>query len=72
MLMLVAILVRRKTVAKITQNSQIVLYLLWSFNQSEAGKKKICLMKRKIFFIIAKAKLNPSIFHKFGLERSFR
>ena len=38
--MLVAILVRRKTVAKITQNSQIVLYLLWSFNQSEAGKKK--------------------------------
>ena len=29
-------------------------------------------MKRKIFFIIAKAKLNPSIFHKFGLERSFR
>ena len=57
---------------RITQNRRIALFLLWSFNQSEAEKTKaqkkqktkkqkkkqrcrnICLMKRKIFFMIAK------------------
>ena len=26
--------------ARITQNKQIALFSLWSFNQSEAGKRK--------------------------------
>ena len=49
------------SMARITQNRRIGLFSLWSFNQSEAGKKKkkgcrnICLTKRKIFFMIAKA-----------------
>ena len=61
--------------ARITQNRRIALVSLWPFNQSEVGKKRwrnICLMKRKIFFMIAKTQSNPPIFHKFGLERSFR
>ena len=55
-------------VARITQSRRIALFSLWSFNQNEAGgkqkkkKKKeeetrcsnIYLMKRKIFFMIAK------------------
>ena len=49
---------KKNSMARITQNRQIALFSLWSFNQSEAGKKtrrrNICLMKRKIFFMIAK------------------
>ena len=60
---------------RIPQNRCIALFSLWSFNQSEARNKKcrnIYLIQRsfkknneKIIFIIA-------IFHKFGLERSFK
>ena len=47
MLMLIAILERRKTVymARITQNRQIAVFSLWSFNQSEAGKRKKRMQK---------------------------
>ena len=50
----------KNSMAKITQNKGIALFSLRSFNQSQAGKKKkgcrnICLTKRKIFFMIAKA-----------------
>ena len=49
----------KNSMARITQNRRIALFSLWSFNQSEAEKKKecrnICLTKRKIFFMIAKA-----------------
>ena len=68
----------KNSAARITQNRQIALFSLWSFNQSETGKIKkkgcrnICLMKRKMFFMIAKAESNLPTFHKFELERSFR
>ena len=61
----------KNSMAIITQNRWIALFSLWSFNQSEAGKKRrrnICLMERKIFFMIAKTLSNPPIFHKYGLE----
>ena len=47
----------KNSVARITQNWRIALFSLWSFCQSEAGKrgKKDVEMKRKIFFMIAKA-----------------
>ena len=45
--MLIAILERRKTVymARITQNRQIAVFSLWSFNQSEVGKRKKRMQK---------------------------
>ena len=48
---------KKNSMARMTQNRWIALFLLWSFNQREAGKKcrNNCLMKRKMFFIIAKA-----------------
>ena len=49
---------KKNDMARITQNKRIALFSLWSFNQSESGKKRcrnICLMERKIFFMIAKA-----------------
>ena len=48
---------KKNSMARITQNRRIGLFLLWSFNQSEAGKKKwnnIYLMKRKIVFMRTK------------------
>ena len=30
---------KKNSMARITQNRRIGLFLLWSFNQSEAGKK---------------------------------
>ena len=49
----------KNRMARITQNRHVALFSLWSFNQSGTEKKKrcrnICLMKRKIFFMIAKA-----------------
>ena len=55
--MLKAILVKKKRMERITQNRRIALFSLWSFNQSEAVKKSrnICLMNRKLIFMIAKA-----------------
>ena len=41
--------------ASITQNKRIALFSLWSFNQTEAGKRKkrsrnICLMEKNILY----------------------
>ena len=47
---------RKNSMTWITQNRRISLFSLRSFNQIEAGNKRcknICLMKRKMFFMIA-------------------
>ena len=48
---------KKNGIERITENKRIALFSLWSFNQSEAGKKcrNIYLMETKIMLLTGKA-----------------
>ena len=56
--------------ARITRNRQKALFSLWSFNQSEARKKIFNEKKNNIYD--SQSIIKSTIYHKFGLKRSFK